>query len=130
MAAVFSTRIIWSNTKDTWIVYQVPAGKRLVVRQVQVYLGGAAGDFAEVDLMAIPLVVVVPQGSIRIYGYDVRWTLYEGELVRLWLHGTGAAAAINGFLFDDPGGVIDPNNPSEDLESAPPAMALVGDDRR
>lgn len=122
---IYSECFVLTHAIDMWVDYWVPAGMRAVVRDVSVTGGGLSTEWAQAEVAGITLMTLYfPAGQRQQY-FPVRWTVYEGQRLGLYLHGSQMFGAINGFLFEDTGGESAMARASAELER-PPLMDTYG----
>lgn len=83
--------------------YEVPAGKRAVVRCVTAVNRAGAQHWLDVWVAGVNIVGgYVPAERGLVYG-ELRVVAYAGEVIQLLSSNSGLAGSVSGYLFDDPG---------------------------
>lgn len=111
--------------------FQVPPGRRAVVRFLSINAFAGTSNYAYMEVAGVPVVYWQTPAQFSTRTYDGRWTAYAGEWVTVAAAGEDVAFHASGFLFDDTlgrelersaGGAGD----SAGAASAPPWLDLAG----
>lgn len=121
---IYSVRFLQHQLANAGQTYWVPDGHRAVVRSVTGNSNGAAGCVmfvAVAGLYVWSFAFPASQGGKEV---ELRLVAYAGESLSLYLLGTGLAAHMSGFLFEDGGGAPAAAAPVVEMALAPGGVEL------
>lgn len=98
---VFTERFLATQATG-WTYWTVPAGKRAVIRSVDVCNFDTAQWAAIVQLAGMPFVNTFVGGGGGRLNYDGRQVLYAGEQLGVYLQHGNMSISVSGYLFNDP----------------------------
>jgi hypothetical protein len=102
-SGVYSERFIATQGQAGMFTYDVPAGRRLVLKCITALNFGTGAAVFSVSISGRTVLYrSLPGGSDAIYT-GLLIPAYEGEFVRTEIPGTFMAVTISGFLFDATG---------------------------
>jgi hypothetical protein len=109
---LYSVRFIAYYGANGALTYQVPAGKRAVVRDVTVasYVAGTSVGAVRVATFAVWAAQLT--GAYQSAHVDCRWVAYGGEVIEASTGTVACSVFVNGYLFEDP-----PGSPRTDVDS-------------
>ena len=103
MAALYSERI-WEGRNVTSLAYTVPAGKRLVIRDIDCFFGGGIGGGAAnfTGTLGQTFAYFSFTGlSSSAFEWRGRQVFYAGETVAM-VSGQGIDVTVSGYLLTEP----------------------------
>ena len=125
MPKVYSETFINRANESGWFIYNVPVGKRAVVRNVVVVDRLAVTGHAEVHAhLAIVALVIFPAAQ-RSVSLDMRAVVYGGQSIECFVGVVGIDLMVAGYLFDDaPAVSVLPAPPPADPGRPPPDTVI------
>lgn len=97
----YSTRFLSAYGPSGRQVYQVPGGKRAVVRMCSLTWDRTTSGACWVAVGGVWCWNAIPTGATGSRIQEVRATGYAGEVIEIFELLAGMFATVNGFLFDD-----------------------------
>jgi len=90
------------------IYWNVPPGKRAIVRSVTAMSAAGTGEAVELDLMGVPVLLHrFPDGGGTVV-WELHLVAYSGEQFGLLSLGPYSGATVSGYLMEDPTGRTGP----------------------
>lgn len=123
--SVWSVRFGQGRGPGWFSDYEVPAGKRAVVRFVSAASFGSFPAGAYVFIQGVAVLNLLLTASSPWHVVDCRFTAYEGEFVHGEVYGPDVAMHLSGFLLDASGDFSSPSARSAPIETVTPDLSAL-----
>lgn len=100
---IYSERFVQTAADGVWAHFNVPLGKRAVIKSIMSFHGGTQPGNVQVYAAAWTIYYHPFPASAELVVADVMVVVYGGEALGAIVNGPNVTATICGYLFDDAG---------------------------
>jgi len=122
LSALYSERFVVASAQGVYTNYQVPVGRRAVLRSILAY--GPVAGVVTIAIAGFNVWSLTFTGGIPQVALDCRLVVYGGELMQVAVNGN-ARASLSGYLFREVGSDGIAGRPEPVEEFSPPGPLPV-----
>jgi hypothetical protein len=110
---VYTERLLYVKATQGMHTYEVPEGKRAVVKNIMVVDGVQVTGHTETKVHGALVAMFLFPASLRSYSLEMTVVAYERETITVFCGVAGIHVTVSGYLFDDQVGAPPATKPSE-----------------
>jgi hypothetical protein len=100
---IYSERLLSTPGHIGWVFFDVPSGRRAVVKQIAVVNYGEVGVYVQVAIRAEAVWGRTVPGPLNSLQDSGMWVAYGGEQLGIYCAAAGVGVSLHGFLFSAAG---------------------------